>query len=140
MTALPPNDGPIWKRMEEDVADERWPVPTLFGWLWFWYRGPRNEIHRRAAYLRGREWMSRSSLIRWILLLALTLAQLWRVIHPSPSLNASQTARGLPFLLAIFLICAWELYVVSSALWFTLSAHRYFGGLASWRERPGQST
>jgi hypothetical protein len=49
---LPPKDSPLWTQMEDDVAAERWPVPSIFGGLAFWYGGPRNEAHRRATFKR----------------------------------------------------------------------------------------
>jgi hypothetical protein len=52
MAALPPEDSPVWDRMEDDIAAERWPVPSAFGWLRFWFRGPSNELHRRATFHR----------------------------------------------------------------------------------------
>jgi hypothetical protein len=52
LTALPPEDSAVWDRMGDDIAAERWPVPSMFGWIGVWYRGAPNELHRRATFRR----------------------------------------------------------------------------------------
>jgi hypothetical protein len=52
LASLPPEDSPVWDRMEEDIAAGRWPVPSLLGGLGFWYRGSSNELHRRTSFRR----------------------------------------------------------------------------------------
>ncbi len=46
---LPSEDSALWDEMENDVADERWPLPFSL-MLGFWYRGPSHELRRRAAF------------------------------------------------------------------------------------------
>ncbi len=74
---LPPENSPLWTKMADDVAEERWPLPSLFSWMLpFRYRGPGiNEVHRRAsfeAHLRMRLMPLGGRLAFWALLLAST--------------------------------------------------------------------
>jgi hypothetical protein len=83
---LPPEKSPFWTKMEDDVAEERWPLPSLFSWMLpFRYRGPGiNEVHRRAsfeAHLKMRLMPLGGRLAFWALLLASTMSSVfasWR--------------------------------------------------------------
>jgi hypothetical protein len=52
---LPSKHSAIWDQMEEDVAAGRWPMPSIYRSMALWYRGPRSELHRRAAFRRRME-------------------------------------------------------------------------------------
>jgi hypothetical protein len=70
---LPPEENPLWAQMEDDIAAERWPMPSPFGWVAFWYRGPRNEANRRSAFkqmVEGRQafWVLPLVVLLWAVL------------------------------------------------------------------------
>jgi hypothetical protein len=89
---LPQVDSPLWTQMEDDVAAERWPVPSVFGGLAFGYRGPANEARRRATFKRRLRasrkrlsWLVPVGLLvgLWLLLVAFFVAfYLYSQSHP----------------------------------------------------------
>ena len=135
MSILPSAEDPLWNQMEEDVADERWPVPSLFGWLGFWYRGSRNELHRRGTFLRlqqqtlhaVRPWKQRPRWLYGLRVIALIAWFALITVRPSSNLAHAQwsDSRGQPFLLLMAALPVYLVWYWASMIAFAWGARRY---------------
>jgi hypothetical protein len=117
---LPPKDSPVWRRMEDDVADERWPLPYAV-WPPSWRPPkPRNATERRRAF--DGQWKLRRRL-KWFMwfVVAMVPASVWVCL--SPPATGSVQRLGL-LVVVLEKVC----FGFIAAYW-TFNAVRYLRGM-----------
>jgi hypothetical protein len=120
---LPPKDSPLWAQMEEDIAAERWSLPTLSPVRLFssMYRGPANTLRRAVTF---KMWMLDSvSVWRTALTVAFFSGLLLWFAFPGKSITLFRFTFGtrLPFMILGIAVIQY----VTDRIVFYRSAHRY---------------